>query len=588
VPAVDRNRIAAWSRPGFYGVSLALMTACASAPPPPPPETAEGAAVVKKEPTAEDARSAALPSTAFPHLDEALSRGVTVEGLQKDVTTLASDAFLGRAPGGKGEEQTLAYLSASFGAYKLEPGGDDGSYLAKVPLIGAYGAAEGAFRGGSKQLKASAPNDFVAHTRTAKPDVSIDADLVFVGYGIEAPEFGWDDFKGVDVKGKLLVMLVGDPPVADASSPEKLDDKVFGGRAMTYYGRWTYKYEIAAKKGAAGVLLIHEAGPAGYDYEVVKAGAMKEQLMLADDQAPHTDIEGWLSEPFARNLLKASGQDFDKLKKAALDRNAKPVALKAHAMVRVRSKVRKFNSHNVIGVLKGRDEQKKEAVVVTAHWDHLGYNDEKGDRIYNGAIDNASGVASLLAVMRTLAILPDKPRRSVVFVATTAEESGLLGAKHYASSPYIPLSETVANVNMDCMNLWGPARGIISVGQGASSLDAWLDAEAKRAGRVVLADPEPEKGYFFRSDHLELMRKGVPALHFLHPGAEYEGLSSEESAALRAAYVKENYHKVSDEAGPKLRYEGAVADAQLLTRVIVDVTESDATPTWNPGAAFSR
>lgn len=539
--------------------------------------------------TADDARKAELPSTRFPQLEDALSRAVTAEVLSKDVQTLSSDAFLGRAPGTKGEEQTLAYLSASFAAFDLTPGGDNGTYLAKVPLIGAYSAPEATFKVGGKPLKASAPDDFVAHSRTGRPDVSADADLVFVGYGVVAPEFEWDDYKGVDVRGKILVMLVGDPPVADASDPQKLDDKVFGGRAMTYYGRWTYKYEIAAQKGAAGVLLVHEAGPAGYDYQVVKAGATKEQLTLASDKTPRADVEGWLSEPFARNLLKKSGQDFDALKKGAAVRGAKPVALKAHATVRVRSKVRKFDSHNVVAVLKGRDEERaKEALVVTAHWDHLGYNDDEGDRIFNGAVDNASGVASLLAMARVLAILPDKPRRSVVFVATTAEESGLLGAKHYAEAPYLPIAETIANVNMDCMNLWGPARGIISVGQGASTLDAWLEAEAKLAGRVVLGDPEPEKGYFFRSDHLELMRKGVPALHFLHPGAEYEGLSSEESAALRQAYVAENYHKVTDQVGPKFRYEGAIADVQLLTRVVVDISESDAKPSWTPGSAFSR
>ncbi len=588
MPAVDRNLSAVFRRPRFYSLSFALVAACASSQPP-PPAAPEAVTPVAKAPSAEDARTAELPSTRFPHLEEALTRAVTVEGLRKDVQTLSSDAFLGRAPGSKGEEQTLAYLNASFAAFKLEPGGDGGTYLSKVPLIGAYSAAEGTFRAGSKQLKGNAPDDFVALHRKGRDDVKVDADLVFVGYGIVAPEFGWDDFKDVDVKGKVLVMLVGDPPVADANDPQKLDDKVFGGRAMTYYGRWTYKYEIAAQKGAAGVLLVHEAGPAGYDYQVVKAGAMKEQLVLATDESPRADVEGWLSEPFARTLFKSAGQDFDKLKVRALQRDAKPLKLNARASLRVRSKVRKFDSHNVIGVLKGRDEQRaKEALVVTAHWDHLGYNDEKGDRIYNGAIDNASGVASLLAIARALAILPDKPRRTVVFVASTAEESGLLGAKHYASAPYIPMEQTVANVNMDCMNLWGPARGIINIGQGSSSLDAWLEAEAKLQNRVVLADPEPEKGYFFRSDHLELMRKGVPALNFLHPGAEYEGLSSEQSAELRKAYVNENYHKVTDEAGPKLRYEGAVADVQLLTRVIVDVSESDAAPTWTPGGAFSR
>ncbi len=534
---------------------------------------------------------AATRSAGVLGLDAALAQ-ITAQGLQAHVEALASDAFLGRAPGTKGEAMTLAYLTEAFRALKLAPAGDDGTYTTKVPLLGARSAATAQFRAAGKPFSLSAPEDFVAHSRTGRADVKLtQAPIVFVGYGVVAPEFGWDDFKGVDVRGKLLVMLVGDPPVRDTLDPSKLDERAFKGRAMTYYGRWTYKYEVASARGAAGVLLVHETAAAGYPYDVVKAGAIKEQLMLVEAGAaqPRVDVEGWLSESVARKLFAQAGQDFDVLKARSVTRDATPIALDASATMRVRSTLRRFDSHNALAVLKGSDPTlTQEAVVLTAHWDHFGHDEHAaGDGTFNGAIDNASGVASMLAIARALAALPSKPRRSVVFLAPTAEESGLLGAKHYASQPFIPLASTVANVNMDCMNLWGRAHAIVSIGRGTSTLDELLEAEASRAGRVVLDDLEPEKGYFFRSDHLELMRKGIPALHFLHPGAEYEGKSAEESASLRSGYVTSTYHKVTDEAGPSLRYDGAVDDAQLLTRVILDITESEQRPSWKPGGSFA-
>jgi len=532
-----------------------------------------------------------LPSARTVGLDAALTK-IGVPGLRADVEMLSSDAFLGRAPGTLGEERTLSYLSQAFRVLGLAPAGDAGTYEAKVPLLGAYSRAEGELVVAGKPFSLKAPEDFVAHSRTGLADVTLkQVPIVFVGYGVVAPEFDWDDFKDVDVRGKLVVMLVGDPPVPDARDASKLDDTVFKGRAMTYYGRWTYKYEIASARGAKGVLLVHETAAAGYPYDVVKAGAIKEQLMLVESEAPErVDVEGWITEPVARKLFSASGQDFDALKARAVTREARPVSLDARANLRVRSSLRRFDSHNSIAILPGRDDsaEAREAVVVTAHWDHFGHDEHaRGDGTFNGAIDNASGVASMLAIARALVSLPQRPRRSVVFLAPTAEESGLLGAKHYATRPVIPLENTLADVNMDCMNLWGPAHAIVSIGRGTSSLDELLEAEAERVGRVVIDDPEPEKGYFFRSDHLELMRKGVPALHFLHPGAEYVGRTPEESAKLRSDYVTSTYHKVTDEAAGTLRYEGAVEDAQLLTRVILDITESDGRPTWKPGGAFS-
>jgi len=534
---------------------------------------------------------AVLPSTKLVGLDAALS-AITEQGLRADVETLASDAFLGRAPGTPGEDKTLAFLTDSFRSLGLAPAGDDGSYLARVPLLGARSTAEAMFQIQGKPLVLHAPDDFVAHSRTGRPDVKLEqVPMVFVGYGVVAPEFGWDDFKGIDVTGKLVVMLVGDPPVPDPRDSTELDPATFRGRAMTYYGRWTYKYEIASARGASGVLLIHETAAAGYAYDVVRAGAVKEQLMLVEAGAKkRVEVEGWMSEPTARELFKRTGQDFDALKARAATREAYPVALDATANLHVRSSLRSFDSHNAVAVLPGRKQSAvaQEGVVVTAHWDHFGHDEHaEGDGTFNGAIDNASGVASMLAIARALAQLPQPLSRSVVFLSPTAEESGLLGAKQYAEHPFIPIADTLANVNMDCMNLWGRARAIVSIGRGTSTLDELLEAEATSLGRVVIDDPESEKGYFFRSDHLELMRKGVPALHFLHPGAEYLGRTSEESAALRTRYVSSTYHKVSDQPNGSLRYDGAVDDARLLARVIVDLTEASARPAFKPGGSFS-
>jgi Zn-dependent M28 family amino/carboxypeptidase len=525
-----------------------------------------------------------LPAQRVPGLQEAL-QAISAEGLRSDVEKLSSDEFLGRAPGTVGEQKTLTYLGERLQALGLEPGGGDGGYAQRVPLLGARTKAEASFREGGSTRDLYEPDDFVAQSRTGQANVALsNVQVMFVGYGVVAPEFNWDDYKGVDVHGKLLIMLVGDPPVPDPDDDEQLDPNTFGGRAMTYYGRWTYKYEMAAAKGAAGVLLVHDTKAAGYGYEVVKAGAQKELLML-DSQERRAQVEGWLAESAAKGIFAQSNLDFAALKAKAATREARPVGISSLATVRVHSTLRTFDSHNVIGVMTGSDPVlREEAIVVSAHWDHLGQDPNRaGDNIFNGAIDNASGVASLLAIAGALQKLPTKPRRSIVFLIPTAEEAGLLGAKYYAEWPVVALGKTVANLNMDCMNLWGKAKGIISIGLGTSSLDQILEAEATAQGRVVLPDPEPERGYFFRSDHLELMRKGVPALDFLHPGAQYLGPDAAKREALRAGYVAERYHKPSDQSGDDFDYTGAVDDARLLTRVLLDIANSDRKPTWTPG-----
>jgi Zn-dependent M28 family amino/carboxypeptidase len=556
-----------------FGIALLLAACTAHAP---------GAVENPKPPTP------ALPADAVVGLDAVLA-ALSEAALRQHVETLASDAFHGRAPGTEGEEVTLAYLEQQLARSGFAPAGDAGSYRQAVALIGARASAEASGRAGREPITLRAPEDFVAHTLTGKPDVHIDgAELVFVGYGVRAPEYEWDDYEGIDAKGKLLVMLVGDPPVPDAARPGELDPAVFAGRAMTYYGRWTYKFEMAGKLGARGVLLVHDTYAAGYGYDVVKSGAEKELLALADDRTPLADVQGWLSSKGAERLFAQAGLDFASLKEKAKTRDAAPVLLDARLSVRVRSTLRRFTSHNIVAKLPGSDPRlAAQAVVLSAHWDHFGESHEgAGDRVFNGAVDNASGVGTMLELARALGSLNVKPRRSIVVLAPTAEEAGLLGARHYAQHPAVPLADTVADINMDCMNLWGRARALVSIGVGTSSLDAVLAAEAARAGRQVTPDPEPEKGYFFRSDHLELMKRGVPALHFLHPGDLYEGLSAAQSAALRARYVREDYHKVTDQAGPALRYDGALDDARLLARLVLDVSEADARPRFTSGPSL--
>jgi Zn-dependent M28 family amino/carboxypeptidase len=508
------------------------------------------------------------------------------------IQVLASDAFAGRAPGTHGEELTVRYLTERFTALGLEPGNPDGTYVESVPFIGFTSTPRASIDIGGRPFALAFPDDYVAGTRRAQPHVSVDgAEIVFVGYGVEAPEYAWDDYKGEDVRGKVLLMLIGDPPVPDPADPAKLDPNVFKGRAMTYYGRWSYKYEIAARKGAAAAIIVHQTEGAGYPYEVVRTSFSKEALDIAggndDEKVP---VQAWIALARAKALLTETGHDLDALTKAALRRDFRPVHLGAKAHVDIDTKLREMRSANVIGKLTGSDPRAKgEYVMYTAHWDHLGTREGgAGDGIYNGAIDNASGVATMLAIARAFTALPHRPRRSVLFLSPTGEEAGLLGAKYYAAHPLYPLASTLADINMDCMNLWGRTHAIVSIGEGSSTLDDLLAAAAREQGRVVMPDPEPEKGYFYRSDHFELMKKGVPALHFLHPGSDYVGKAPTYGAEKRAAYVAHDYHRVSDDVRADWDLEGAVEDARLLFEVGRRIAEGETVPQWREGSEFRR
>ncbi|HLU24918.1 MAG TPA: M28 family metallopeptidase, partial [Longimicrobiales bacterium] len=414
------------------------------------------------------------------------------------------------------------------------------------------------------------------------------SEIVFVGYGVVAPEYGWDDYKDVDVRGKTILMLVNDPAVPDPADPSRLDPNVFRGDAMTYYGRWTYKYEIASEKGAAAAIVIHETGPAGYPWEVVAGSWGGENFTIAGSTGPdRVQVEAWITEAKARELLAAAGQDFDALKQAAVQRDFRPVTLNATADFRVRTTTREVQSRNVIAKLEGSDPARRdEYVIYTAHWDHLGKDETReGDQIFNGALDNATGTAGLIEIAEAFTQLPEPPARSVLFLAVTAEEQGLLGAKHYAENPLYPLERTLANINMDGLNQWGRTRDVVVIGYGNSTLDDILAQEAESQGRVLAPDAEPEKGFYYRSDHFEFAKKGVPAL-FTDGGVQYIGKPEGWAQAKSDEYTMNDYHKPSDEVKPDWDLSGAVEDLQLLFRVGYRVAQGTTWPEWFPGTEF--
>jgi Zn-dependent M28 family amino/carboxypeptidase len=533
------------------------------------------------------AQRSALAQSRRPGLDAALAT-VTAERLRSDIAALSADAFLGRAPGTRGEDSATAWIAAQFQAIGLAPGNTAAnSYLQQVPLVGTNSTIRGSATVGGTTTELRQLDDIVAWSQ--HPDTLVrvrSSALVFVGYGVVAPELGWDDFKGVDVKGKTVVFLIGDPPVQDPSDSTRLDSTMFRGRAMTYYGRWTYKFETAAARGAAAAIIVHQTGPAGYGWSVVSANA-HERFDVAG-AAPHAAVEGWMQLDVARRLFAAGGHDFDALERAARSRDFRPVSLGGTASFEVHNAVRRVRSRNVVGRLDGSDpELRRQYVLYTAHWDAYGVGRaQNGDSIYNGALDDASGVAWVLASARALKALPTAPKRTIVFMAVTGEEQGLLGSGWYGQHPLYPLYRTVADVNMDIMNPWGRTRSIVSLGFGQTTLEDVLAREAAVDGRTVKADPEPEKGYFYRADHFSLARRGVPALSFLFPGDDYVDQPADYGARMKAAYVADNYHKPSDDVKPTWDLSGAVDDTRLLIRVGLDVADDPTWPTWKPGTEF--
>ena len=514
---------------------------------------------------------------------------ISKERLLENIKILSSDRFEGRAPASKGEELTTTFIREKFKELGLQPGNPDGTYFQSVPMVGitADPAVHWTFTDSNsgKKLTLRYGDDFMAWTRREQPEVSINADMVFVGYGVVAPEYHWDDYKGVDVKGKVLVMLINDPPVPDPKDPTRLDPTMFKGKTMTYYGRWTYKFEIAAEKGAAGCLIIHQTGPAGYPWEVVRDSNSGEQFSLvsADKGMSRVAVEGWMTHDQARALFAITGKDLSTLEKDAVDRDFRPVPLSAKAAVTLHNKIRTIESKNVVAKLEGSDPTlREEYVIYTAHWDHLGVGPAG---IFHGAADNASGVAGVLEIARAFTKVRPSPHRSILFLVVTAEEQGLLGSQYYAEHPLYPLTRTAAEINMDELNVFGRTRDITVIGLGMSRLDGYVKTVATEQGRTVRPDAEPEKGFYFRSDHFSFAKVGVPALD-PEGGIDYVGRPAGWGLKMREKFNEENYHKPSDTIKPYWDLSGAVLDLQLLFEVGYRVADAGHFPMWSPGSEF--
>ena len=508
------------------------------------------------------------------------------------VRVLSSDAYEGRAPGTPGEALAVDYVRREFMRLGLLPGNPDGSYIQDVPLVGIVSAPAASFSVAGATLTPAILNEYIAVSRHVAPQVDVkDSPVVFVGYGTVAPEYGWDDYKGADVRGKTVIMLINDPPVRDPLDPTKLDEKMFKGKAMTYYGRWTYKYEEASAKGAAACLIVHETGPAGYPWAVVAGSWGRENFSLQtpDGDASRVPVEGWLTLAYARSLLAAAGFDFDALKAAAALRGFRPVDLKATASFAIANKIRPLASRNVVARIDGADPARRgEYVIYSAHWDHLGRNPRlKGDPIFHGAADNALGCAGILEIARMFAALPagERPPRSVLFLAVTAEEQGLLGSEYYAQHPLYPLARTLADINIDGMQRAGPARDLEAVGFGNSTLDDLAAAVLREDGRVLVPETDTEKGHFYRSDHFEFAKVGVPSF-YTNSGLDIIGKPADYGRMRRDEYVASDYHKPSDVIKPWWDLRGAAQDARVFFRMGLSLARADAWPQWKPGCEF--
>jgi Zn-dependent M28 family amino/carboxypeptidase len=527
------------------------------------------------------------------------AQAITADGLLQHIKDLSDDSLEGRGPGTPGEDKAVAYMQNQFRALGLKPGNPDGTFIQKVQLIGYTSHPTASFSAGGKTIALKFPDDYVASSRHNRKETKIaNSDVVFVGYGVVAPEYGWDDYKGVDVKGKTVLMLINDPAVPASGVPpsktgettaadmEHLDSTMFKGKAMTYYGRWTYKYEIATQKGAAAVLIVHETAPAAYGYNVVRSSNSIEAFdVVSPDAESRVPVEGWITLPKARELFAAAGADWNAAHALATSKGFKPIALNAKANIDVKIDARKIESRNIVAKLEGTDK-KDEYIVYTAHWDHLGRNMSlKGDQIYNGALDNASGCAMLLEIATAYTKLSTPPRRSILFLSVTAEEKGLLGAKYYATNPLYPLNKTVANINMDGINQWGKTKDFTVVGLGNSTLDDVLTSVLSSDGRVVRPDQEPEKGFYYRSDHFEFAKQGVPALD-PDAGVEYIGKDSTYGMKKRDEYTSKDYHQPSDEVKPDWDLSGGVEDGRVLFRVGYLVAQRDQMPEWKQGNEF--
>ena len=508
--------------------------------------------------------------------------GFNVDTLNNDIKVLASDSFQGRKPFTEGEVKTIAYLKERFVETGLEPGNGD-SYFQDVPMVNIATQADPEMQvltpKGNITLKGF--EDYVIWTEKPDPLISLDkSELVFAGYGVNAPERNWNDYEGLDVKGKIVLVLVNDPGYG-------IDESLFKGDTMTYYGRWTYKFEEAARQGAKGCLVIHNTKAASYPFSVPQNNWNGSRLLLDErgKDVKYCDVVGWVSEPTAIKLLEAAGYDSTLLTKAAVP-GFKAVPLNEKLTTNIKVTATYNMSHNVVGKITG-SKYPDEYIIYTAHWDHLGIGkpDETGDSIYNGALDNASGVAGLLQLAKAFNSMKEKPERTIVFLSVTAEEQGLWGSAYYARNPIYPINKTVANINMDVLNSFGKTKDIVVVGQGQSELEDYLKDAALKMDRVIAYEPHPEAGYYYRSDHFNFAKVGVPAL-YINSGTDVIGKGKEFGKQKLDEYTTKYYHRPSDEYKTDWDMDGGLEDLKLLFLVGRRVAFENKWPAWKDGSEF--
>ncbi len=516
--------------------------------------------------------------------DEALAAASTIDSasLRATIAELAHDAYEGRGPASPGDAKTQAYLASALEDLGYSPGAAEGGWLQSFDVISVTASAPSTWRfeGSGGALELAYWEEFIAASGVQEPKATIDAaEVVFVGYGIEAPEYGWDDIAGQDLAGKVLLMLNNDPD---------WDPKLFAGERRLYYGRWTYKYEMAARLGAAGAILIHTTPSAGYPYQVVQSSWTGPQFELPAEGQPTAAVEAWVTEEAARKLVALGGHDLEELLEAARSRDFEPVPLGVTTSLELENEVSRVQTANVVGFLAGSDpELADEVVVFTAHHDHLGVGepDESGDAIYNGALDNAAGVAQIVAVARAIRALPAPPSRSILVLFVAAEEQGLLGSAYYARHPTIAPGKIAANINLDGGNIWGKTRDVAYIGYGKSSLDAVVEEAAAHQSRTVVGDQFPDRGYFYRSDQFNFARIGVPAI-YLDVGSDFVDRPADWGHEQIEAWERDHYHQPSDELEDLWNFDGMVDDARLALFCGLAIAEADAMPTWNEGDEF--
>ncbi len=509
---------------------------------------------------------------------------ITTDSLTAHIKVLASDEFGGRAPATPGGEKTQNYLAEQLKALGIEPGAPDGTYFQQVPIVESVV---------ERNFVLSVPGntyryytDVVAFSGVERPRVQVQGEVVFVGYGINAPELNWNDYAGANVRNKWVMIMVNDPP-APAEEPT-----LFGGSALTYYGRWTYKFEEAARQGAAGALLIHTDESATYPWQVVQSSWSGTQYSLPPQAGqPALGVKAWITDASARDLVRRAGQDLDKLRTSASRRGFKPVILNIRAAATLTQKAARKTSANVVGVLKGTNPA--EAVVYSAHWDHFGTREPlptdapDADRIYNGAYDNASGVAGVLEIAKAFVKAPEKPKRSIYFAFVTAEESGLLGSEYFAANPPLPLDKIAANINIDGVNYLGATSDMVQLGSDRSTLGAMLEALLKERNRTLGRDQHPERGYFFRSDHFPFAKGGVPALSLSEP-QQFTAANAAELKKKQEEYNGKDYHQPGDEFDPSWDFSGGVNDMRLLAQLGWRIANQAELPKYNEGDQFAQ